>query len=149
VSNAAEPGGIAIPRGGVQVARLPGCDCRAAARSRANVLLIGDAPIVRQVVRTFWTYQMQAPLPTWRPGSLLLPDDAPVIVLYDVNLLSTAQQQALSVRLESTGSAPQIVSTSATPLFARVQAGQFCETLYYRLNTICIDLQEGNLHTGR
>ena len=130
--------------------RLPACDCHAAAVARANVLLIGDAPIVRQIVRTFWSHDRGAPLPTWRTGSPLPRSGAvPVIVLYDVNALSADQQRDLSGQLESAVRAPQIVSTSATPLFAHVQAGRFCETLYYRLNTICIDLQDEHLHACR
>jgi hypothetical protein len=137
-------------RGPWRAGRLPACDCRAAALSRANVLLIGDAPIVRQIVRTFWTYESGTPLPAWRPGSPLPQSGAAgVIVVYDVNALSADQQRALSAQLESGVRAPQIVSTSATPLFAQVQAGRFCETLYYRLNTICIDLQDDYLHACR
>ena len=34
----------------------------------------------------------------------------------------------------------QIVSTTATSLLSMVETGAFLEALYYRLNTICIDL---------
>jgi transcriptional regulator of acetoin/glycerol metabolism len=34
----------------------------------------------------------------------------------------------------------QVISTSVAPLFPRVQAGSFIDTLYYRLNTVYVDV---------
>jgi transcriptional regulator of acetoin/glycerol metabolism len=34
----------------------------------------------------------------------------------------------------------QIVSMTSVPLIPRVQIGAFLDTLYYRLNTVCVDV---------
>ena len=34
----------------------------------------------------------------------------------------------------------QVVSTAAVPLWPNVKAGAFNETLYYRLNTVCVNV---------
>jgi transcriptional regulator of acetoin/glycerol metabolism len=37
---------------------------------------------------------------------------------------------------------PQVVSTASAPLLPLVEAGVFNDALYYRLNTVYIDLSE-------
>jgi DNA-binding NtrC family response regulator len=36
-----------------------------------------------------------------------------------------------------------VVSTSPAPLIPRVHSGLFIDTLYYRLNTVCVDVTGG------
>jgi DNA-binding NtrC family response regulator len=33
-----------------------------------------------------------------------------------------------------------VVSTTSAPLLPRVEAGEFNATLFYRLNTVCVDV---------
>jgi transcriptional regulator of acetoin/glycerol metabolism len=33
-----------------------------------------------------------------------------------------------------------VISTSTTPVMPRVQSGAFLDMLYYRLNTVCVDV---------
>jgi hypothetical protein len=53
--------------------------------------------------------------------------------------LSPDQQHALRKRLDG-GPALRLITLSPVPLYPLVQSGQFDETLYYRLNTITMDL---------
>jgi len=67
---------------------------------------------------------------------------ANTLVIRHVDRLSPSQQQQLSCRLERPSEAPQrVLATTAVPLFELVTAGLFLEVLYYRLNTVLVDLR--------
>jgi transcriptional regulator of aromatic amino acid metabolism len=53
--------------------------------------------------------------------------------------LALEDQHRLMAWLER-GDRPRVISTSRVSLLPIVQAGMFIESLYYRLNTLCIDL---------
>ena len=57
--------------------------------------------------------------------------------------LSFDDQQRLVEWLERAAGRTQVVATSRTALLPRVDAGTFIDTLYYRLNTIALDLSHG------
>jgi hypothetical protein len=61
-------------------------------------------------------------------------------VLRDVHGLTPADQLELLDWLELAEGRTQVVSTSSTPLLPRVHSGEFIDTLYYRLNTVCVDV---------
>jgi DNA-binding NtrC family response regulator len=61
------------------------------------------------------------------------------MVLQDVGALCPEEQRRLLNWLEESGGRTQVVSTSAEPLLARVTEGSFLDTLYYRLNTVCVE----------
>ena len=74
-------------------------------------------------------------------------DTMRTVVIRDVDGLSASQQQRLSCWLEHAPAAPvRIVSTTTVPLFELVEAGLFPDVLYYRLNTVLLDLRR--LPTG-
>jgi DNA-binding NtrC family response regulator len=54
--------------------------------------------------------------------------------------LTNDEQRHLLGWLESPARRARIVSTTSTRLLPRVRAGEFIETLYYNLNTICVDV---------
>jgi hypothetical protein len=63
-------------------------------------------------------------------------------VIRHVDRLSPSQQRQLSCRLERASDAQQrVLATTAVPLFELVTAGLFLEVLYYRLNTVLVDLR--------
>ncbi len=104
-----------------------------------NLLLIGRTTLTEPIIRALWG---DAEPSTWRPGRRLsFPIEAELVVLYDVDSLWHAEQVRLSQWLESRIRPAQIVSTTAEPLWARVASEAFLATLYYRLNTICVDLR--------
>jgi hypothetical protein len=73
------------------------------------------------------------PLDTsWPP-----PGDVRTLVIRDVQELALAEQQALSVWFDRSALLQtRVVSTATVPLFQLVEAGQFMEALYYRLNVL-------------
>lgn len=75
-----------------------------------------------------------------RPGAALpLPTAAArTLILHDAATLTMAEQTQLLDWLNAASPRPQVVSTSAQPLFAQVERGLFAEPLYYRLNVILI-----------
>ena len=110
---------------------------------RPNILVIGRADFVASAVSA-----LVAELPG--PVSYLAPnapppagdDDAEMLVVPDVSSLSQDRQREW-VRWLSDADVrhPQIVATSEVPLYPLVKSDQFSGILYYRLNTILLDMQ--------
>ena len=78
-------------------------------------------------------------------GLLRLPPlsgDLATLVIRDVDALTSGEQHQLLRWLDAASDHGPIVSTAAAPLLPLVEAGMFSETLFYRLNTIYIDLFE-------
>lgn len=107
---------------------------------RVNILLIGT-PGVTSSIMGMLLRKRQEPLASWRPGEgLLLPlaKECATMVLHDIRLLTPADQLHLLGWLEQTRT--QVISTSSQSMLPLMQAGAFNETLFYRLNTICLDV---------
>jgi sigma-54-interacting transcriptional regulator len=64
------------------------------------------------------------------------------MILQDVDALTHADQRRLLDWLDQAAGRTQVVSTTPAPLLPRVQAGAFIDRLYYRLNTVCMDVTE-------
>lgn len=112
-------------------------DWRFLVGTRANVLLEGDDRAIARVV-TVLTPHLQSPIqacPRWTPQGV--PDEG-TIILCAVESLSADEQQNLLVWLDGAGSQVQVVTSVSSPLFRRVTAGKFLDSLYYRLNTLYI-----------
>jgi transcriptional regulator of acetoin/glycerol metabolism len=78
---------------------------------------------------------------TWRPGQPLeLPaaGRATTLILHDVNQLTIAAQEAVLRWLDLSAGRIWVVSTSTEPLWPQVESGAFSDTLYYRLNIVCV-----------
>lgn len=116
-------------------------DWRLARTARVNLLLIHRNRPIDNVIQMI-SGDLPQPVATWRPGErLVLPTfgRTGTMVIHDVGSLSKEDQQRLLKWLERAAGQTQIVSTTQTPLLPRVQAGRFDDTLYYRLNTVCVD----------
>jgi hypothetical protein len=71
------------------------------------------------------------------PGPLDLPASGTgTLFLHDIAALTPPQQIALYDWLSTKGREAQVVSMTASQMLPLVQAGQFLEGLFYRLNTI-------------
>jgi hypothetical protein len=109
---------------------------------RTNLLLLGAdgvIPIVLEMVRL----ELREPILMWRPGQRLeLPSSgrAATLVLHDVSALTHDDQHNLLAWLDQTGGRIRVVSTTSVPLWPRVKTGAFSDVLYYRLNTVCVDV---------
>jgi hypothetical protein len=109
---------------------------------RVNLLLIAPDGVIAYVLESPFL-DLHEPITRWSPGDRLVlpsPAAAGTMILHDVGALSSDDQLHLLEWLERAGGRTQVVSTSSTPLMTRVQAGAFIDTLYYRLNTVCVDV---------
>ena len=113
-------------------------DDSAVARKRdTNVLLIGVNSSNRDGAEA--SVLLQEPVMRWEPCNRLIlpsPDSTGSQVLHEVGLLPHADQLRLLEWLERSNGRSRVVCTSSGSLFELVQAGQFVEKLFYRLNTV-------------
>jgi DNA-binding NtrC family response regulator len=61
------------------------------------------------------------------------------VVLSDVEELPLEDQQRLNAWLAAADHRPRVISTSRASLFPMIEAGMFVDSLYYRLNVVCVD----------
>ena len=109
---------------------------------RVNVLLTGRDETVQLVLRTLLGH-VRKPIATWSPGEpFVLPaiEHPGTLVLREVSALSIQQQVRLLEWSNDGRRNPQVISTTSAPLLPLVRAATFIDTLYYRLNTVFIDL---------
>jgi transcriptional regulator of acetoin/glycerol metabolism len=87
--------------------------------------------------------ELAGPVVSWQPGErLMLPQAAQTgtLLLHDVGALSLHDQRYLIEWLERAAGQTQVVSLTTAPLLPLVQADTFLARLYYRLNTVCVDM---------
>lgn len=109
---------------------------------RTNLLLVGTAGAIRIVMEMLWL-ELREPILRCRPGQRLdlpSPGRAATLVLHDVNELTKDDQESVLRWLDETAGRVRVVSTTTVPLWPRVKAGAFNDVLYYRLNTVCVDI---------
>jgi Sigma-54 interaction domain len=125
-----------------RLARAAHVDLLLMGMPRVNLLLIAPEGVVRYVLESL-LLNLREPMTTWSPGRpLVLPPcgQPGTLVLHDVGSLSPASQLDLLAWLEAADGRMQVVSTSSGPLLPRVHCGAFIDMLYYRLNTVCVDV---------
>ena len=121
---------------------------------RVNVMLIGMDGVIERVLATLRP-DLHEPIATWRGGErLVLPpvEWRGTMILHDVGRLAHEDQRRLLKWLECIEGRTQVVSTTPESLLQRVETGRFIDSLYYRLNTICVDgtsVKEASGTTGR
>lgn len=116
-------------------------ELRLVEQHRVNLLLMGQHDIVQPMVDAL-SARFHQPVGTWSPGErLVLPpaERTGTMVLNDVGALALQDQIQLLEWLSTASGRTQVVSTTPSPLLPRVQSGKFIDTLYYRLNTVCVD----------
>jgi hypothetical protein len=100
----------------------------------ANAALLAIAPILPQPVLTSrGSEPLGLPDPRWIGTILIL----------EVDHLAAGDQLQLLHWLDLSDREAQIVTTASASLLPMVDAGQFLETLYYRLNMVRIDMTAG------
>jgi DNA-binding NtrC family response regulator len=105
--------------------------------------------VTEQIVEALWPCFVE-PVNVWRPGSSLVlspAGHAGGLILQDVGSLARDAQRWLCDWLEVAGRT-WVVSTTSQPLFPLLEAGRFCETLYYRLNVLCFDVADYGSRRG-
>ena len=116
-------------------------DWRALLRTRAHVLVTGPRGALTAFARSARS-ELREPVVTIPKGAPLFFDGARTVILSDVNALDTMNQHRLLAWMnESRNADTQIVSLTSAQVFAFVAKG-FDANLYYRLNTIYLEVQE-------
>ena len=121
-----------VPRRDLQVGSMP----------RTNVLVVGNSEATRIVVDML-RLDLRGPIARWRAGQPLdlpTPARAATLVLENVSRLTTDEQFRVLRWLDDVRGTIRVVSTTSEPLWPRVQVGVFNEVLYYRLNTVFVDM---------
>jgi len=120
------------PRKDLQVASLP----------RTNVLVVGN-PEATRIVVDMLRLDLRGPVVRWRAGQPLdlpSPAYAATLVLDNVAHLTTDEQFRVLRWLDDVKGRIRVVSTTSDALWPRGQVGVFNEVLYYRLNTVFVDM---------
>ena len=109
--------------------------------TRANVLLIGPDDITRAFLKAVRPH-LQEPVVILRGGEpfALPPGPVGTLILINVGAFSPPDQSRLYDALSDRLSGVQVISTLATSVMPMLAAKSFLEPLYYRLNTIYIDV---------
>jgi hypothetical protein len=118
-------------------------DLNVARTSRANVLVVGPQQLVKNVVKLMAPATRRDGPVQSQGGQLRLPSSSlqrSTVVVQDIDALTAAEQRQLLEWIDVSNTFTQVISTASIPLLPRVEACTFNETLYYRLNTIYIDL---------
>ena len=121
--------------------RLPllSTDIDMARMGSTNVLLIGPVGRCEKVIATLGPDLIEPIIACRAREGLALPPPAMVgaLIIHGVDELAQADQQRL---LDWLGDAVavKVISTATAPLMPRIERGAFRDSLYYRLNTICI-----------
>lgn len=109
---------------------------------RVNILLMGASVVTCKIVGMLLQTRRE-PIAIWETGeALLLPSagGCATMVLKQVGTLSSENQLQVLQWLEQPANRTQVISTTSESLLPLVHAGAFNETLLYRLNTICLDV---------
>jgi hypothetical protein len=111
---------------------------------RVNLLLVGVEPEMWQPLQNQLS-DLAEPIVTWSPGKRLgFPSatETGTLILRDVDRLSSDDQRQLLEWLEPAGRCVRVISTTSAPLYPRVEAGAFIDTLYYRLNIVTLEIND-------
>jgi transcriptional regulator of acetoin/glycerol metabolism len=117
-------------------------DLNLARMTGANLMLVGSKQVVN-LLSVLVTDQQSAVVIQRHEGLHLPASSAHVrtAVLRDVDTLTCQEQRCLLDWLTaSSRHRMQVISTSSTPLLPLVKNGTFSDALYYRLNTVYIEL---------
>ena len=118
-------------------------DVNLARISKANLLVVGTERLVLSLVSSV-ADDVKSDVMIWcRDGLLPLPppsSQSGIVVLRDVEALKPQEQLGLLNWVDSARQRRQVISTASAPLLPLVEAGAFDAALYYRLNTVYIDL---------
>jgi Sigma-54 interaction domain len=111
----------------------------------SNMLVRGEKSAIAATVVAL-SVDLSLPLVTWNAGG---DDGLPglhdgTVVLQDVDRLDLSGQHELLAWLDDRQGRVRVISTSQRDLFDLVTAGEFLDPLYYRLNTIVVDVVPGD-----
>jgi hypothetical protein len=109
---------------------------------RVNMLIVG-AEDTTEVVLELLAKDLHQPMTHWHAGTRLsLPQTGRpgTLILHDVGSMARDDQQRLLEWMNGAAGRTQVISTAPEPMMPRLQSREFIDTLYYRLNTIYVDV---------
>ncbi|HMD35607.1 MAG TPA: hypothetical protein VKH42_11595 [Vicinamibacterales bacterium] len=116
-------------------------DWRALVETRANVLVQGRRATLDQFLDSVRPVLRQ-PVAMIECGPDMSLHRAPTVVLANVDRLCDAEQRALHAwAIDAREAHAQLITLSSVALFRLVKAKTFDRDLYYRLNTILVQLE--------
>ncbi len=124
-------------------AEMPNKDLDVARLRRTNLLLVGTELMVSNLICSLWSNFVEPIVVRRRDERLrLAPSSEPIgtMILYGVDTLTDDEQRALQDWLTVRNGRTRVVSTVSASLLPMVEACAFSDSVYYRLNTVCIDL---------
>ena len=108
---------------------------------RANVLVVGPDDALRRLLDAILP-SLREPISRLAPGHSVLPPavgECGTLIIENVGALQLHDRHQLFDWLTATVGRTQVVSTTVIGLLPLIETGAFIETLYYRLNTVCVD----------
>ena len=110
--------------------------------TQVNALLVGPCQLTEGVVARIDRYARQ-PLVWWTPEEAVeVPQVVTgTLVIRDIDRMALAQQERLTQWIGAEGAGVQVLALARLPLFARVRDKRFSAALYYRLNTVVIQVR--------
>ena len=117
-------------------------EARLAVSTGVNLLLVGSDEDVEELIGEL-RRDLDGPTNVWEPGRPLhLPDPtrAGTLILRNIGQMSIPDQQRVFDWLPVHGRRRRIISTTPGSLVPLIVGGAFHETLYYRLNVVCVEL---------
>jgi hypothetical protein len=108
--------------------------------SRPSVLLIGAAHHTDRVVHVITAWG-DDPIASWPEAAVAARSSSTVtLIVRDVASFDAQEQERLHRWLDERSGAARVIATSPVPLYGLVERGQFLESLYYRLNVVCLEV---------
>lgn len=109
---------------------------------RANVLIIGTGHALDSLL-TELRRDLREPVACVPPGGLLPSGTPQTLIIMGLDVLDAASQRSLAAWMDAPHRArTQIIALAERPPYARLKEGLFDAALYYRLNTICFELEQ-------
>jgi hypothetical protein len=109
---------------------------------RPNVLIIGAGPSVERIV-SLLERTCIPPVVRCTACPLVLPTgEVGTLTISNAERLDTLDQQLLFAWLSCTTPRRQVITTAAVPLFPAVVGSTFSEALFYRLNALCLMMDD-------
>jgi hypothetical protein len=108
----------------------------------ARALLLGTPGNVDAVLAEIHQYCAEPILDAWEPSALPTRGRG-TVVLHDLTRLAPAEQHALSAWIGAHGLQWSLLATTPVSLHPLVTCGAFSAELFYRLNIISVECDEG------
>jgi hypothetical protein len=120
---------------------VPSTDWRATLRLRANIMVAGPQDALHAFLEAAQP-ELREPIRTTNGVLPQVLDGMRTLIITDVDRLDSIDQQRLRDWFDhGRNTDVQVVSLTSTPLYSLVAANAFDTDLYYRLNTIFLEIQ--------